>query len=54
MSDHEDHIKDKANRARVAAGKSELNIDQYRAQVELHKSTARSDLLHDYLVDVVD
>lgn len=54
MSDHEDHIMDRANRAREASGKKKLNTDQYRAQVALHKSTARSDLLHDYLVDVVD
>jgi len=54
MSDHEDHIKDRANRARVAAGKKELTTDEFRTAEAEHRKTARSDLLHDYLVDVVD
>lgn len=54
MSDHEDHIFDKANRAREQKNKAKLDIETYRAKVAEHRSTARSELLHDYLVDVVD
>lgn len=54
MSDHEDHIFNRANLAREQKGKKKLDIEQYRSEIATHKNTARAELLHDYLVDVVD
>lgn len=54
MSDHEDHIYNNANMAREQKGKAKLTVEQYLEQVSLHRSTARSDLLHDYLVNEVN
>lgn len=54
MSDHEDHIMNRANKAREAEGKKPLTVEQFRTQVNAHQSTARAELLHDYLVEIVD
>lgn len=54
MSDHEDHIMNRANRARAEKNKKELSTEQFRAAEAEHKKTARPELLHDYLVDIVD